>query len=198
LLAFGRRQPMDARVTNFNRIVQDNAEIMARLVGSAGQLEVDLEKKSGNVRADPTQFQQVLLNLVINARDALRDNGRITIRTSNREIKPGRSRVSDVPPGDYVCLTVTDNGTGMDAETQCICSSRFSPRKPKAKERVLVSRWFMELCVKAMATSPVTAHFSRVRPSRFSSQLFVNRKRPLLVTLRCSRCRPLVVMKRLC
>ena len=118
LLAFGRRQPMDARVTNFNRIVQENAEIMARLVGSAGELEIDLAKNLENVRADPTQFQQVLLNLVINARDALRDNGRIIISTSNREVKPGRGRVTDIPPGEYVCLAVKDNGTGMDAETQ--------------------------------------------------------------------------------
>jgi two-component system cell cycle sensor histidine kinase/response regulator CckA len=118
LLAFGRRQPLDARVTNFNRIVQENAEIMARLVGSAGQLEIDLAKDLENVRADPTQFQQVLLNLVINARDALRDKGRIVISTSNREVKAGRGRVTDVPPGEYVCLTVKDNGTGMDAETQ--------------------------------------------------------------------------------
>ena len=133
LLAFGRRQPMDARVTNFNRIVRDNAEIMARLVGDAGQLEIDLEKNLGNVRADPTQFQQVLLNLVINARDALRDRGCITISTSNREIKPGRSRTADLPPGDYVCLTVKDNGTGMDAETQMHLFEPFFTTKAEGK-----------------------------------------------------------------
>ena len=72
LLAFGRRQPMDARVTNFNRIVHENAEIMGRLVGSAGKLELDLARDLEHVRADPTQFQHDLLNLVINARDALR------------------------------------------------------------------------------------------------------------------------------
>jgi PAS domain S-box-containing protein len=133
LLAFGRRQPMDARVTNFNRIVQENAEILERLVGSAGQLEIDLAKDLENVRADPTQFQQVLLNLVINARDALRDNGRITVSTSNREIKPGRERVTDIPPGEYVCLTVKDNGTGMDAETQRHLFEPFFTTKPEGK-----------------------------------------------------------------
>ncbi|MEO6002820.1 MAG: ATP-binding protein [Opitutus sp.] len=133
LLAFGRRQPMDARVTNFNRIVQDNAEIMGRLVGSAGELEIDLEKNLGNVRADPTQFQQVLLNLVINARDALRDRGRITIRTSNRKVKAGRNRKTDTPPGDYVCLSVQDNGTGMDAETQRHLFEPFFTTKTEGK-----------------------------------------------------------------
>ncbi len=134
LLAFGRRQPMDARVINFNRVIQDNAEIMARLVGAAGRLEVDLAKNLSNVRADPTQFQQVLLNLVINARDALRDRGVITIGTSNREIKAGQNRrATDVPPGRYVCLSVTDNGTGMDAETQKHLFEPFFTTKPEGK-----------------------------------------------------------------
>ncbi len=119
LLAFGRRQPMDARVINLNRVVSDNAEILGRLLGSAGRLELDLAKNLGRVRVDPTQFQQVLLNLVLNARDALRDKGCVTIATLNRDVGPGlKNRVSDAPPGHYVCVSVTDNGTGMDAETQ--------------------------------------------------------------------------------
>ncbi|HYP16612.1 MAG TPA: ATP-binding protein [Opitutus sp.] len=134
LLAFGRRQPMDPQVVNFNRIVQDNAEIMARLIGSAGRLELDLAKNLGNVRADPTQFQQVLLNLVINARDALRDRGCITIATANRNISPGLNRrATDVPPGRYVCLSVTDNGTGMDAETQKHLFEPFFTTKAEGK-----------------------------------------------------------------
>ena len=133
LLAFGRRQPMDARVTNFNRIVQENAEIMARLVGSAGKLDLDLARDLENVRADPTQFQQVLLNLVLNARDALRDNGRIIISTSNRELKAGRSRDTNIPPGEYVCLSVKDNGTGMDAETQRHLFEPFFTTKAEGK-----------------------------------------------------------------
>jgi PAS domain S-box-containing protein len=134
LLAFGRRQPMDAHIINFNRIVQDNAEIIRRLIGSAGRLELDLAVNLGNVRADPTQFQQVLLNLAINARDALRDNGCITISTSNREVKPGfNRRATDAPPGRYVCLSVADNGTGMDAETQKHLFEPFFTTKPEGK-----------------------------------------------------------------
>ncbi|ACB74137.1 ATP-binding protein [Opitutus terrae] len=134
LLAFGRRQPMDPRVINLNRLVQEHAQIMSRLIGNAGQLELELAENIGRVRADPSQFQQVLLNLVINARDALRDRGRITISTSNREIKPGLNRrSSDTPPGRYVCLTVTDNGTGIDAETQKHLFEPFFTTKPEGK-----------------------------------------------------------------
>jgi len=134
LLAFGRRQPMDAHVISFNRVVQENAEIMRRLIGDAGRLELELAADAGNVRADPTQFQQVLLNLVINARDALRDNGCITVATGNREIKPGHNRrVTDIPPGRYVCLAVTDNGTGMDAETHKHLFEPFFTTKPEGK-----------------------------------------------------------------
>ncbi|HVU25550.1 MAG TPA: ATP-binding protein [Opitutus sp.] len=134
LLAFGRRQPMDAHVTNFNRIVRDNAEIIGRLLGNEGRLELELAKTLGNVRADPTQFQQVLLNLVINARDALRDHGVVTIATTNREIRPAmHRRVTDIPPGRYVCLAVSDNGTGMDAETQKHLFEPFFTTKPEGK-----------------------------------------------------------------
>src|SRR5687768_8854205 len=79
LLAFSRRQPLNARVINLNTLVLDNAAILQRLLGTAGRLELDLAEPLPNVRTDPAQFQQVLLNLVINARDALRNNGRVTV-----------------------------------------------------------------------------------------------------------------------
>lgn len=131
LLAFGRRQAMDARVVNFNQIVRDNAEILERLLGSSGQLALELAGDLGNVRADPAQFQQVLLNLTINARDALRDHGRVTIRTANREIRPRfNRRLTDCPPGRYVTLSVSDNGVGMDGETQRHLFEPFFTTKP--------------------------------------------------------------------
>ncbi len=134
LLAFGRRQPMNPRVLNLNRVVRDNAEIMSRLIGKAGRLELDLATNLSNVRADATQLQQVLLNLVINARDALRSNGCITLSTSNRDVKLGLNRrATDIPPGRYVCLSVSDNGTGMDAETQKHLFEPFFTTKPEGK-----------------------------------------------------------------
>src|SRR5688572_8553996 len=119
LLAFSRRQPLNARVINLNTLVHENAAILQRLLGTAGQLELDLADAIPNVRTDPAQFQQVLLNLVINARDALRDDGRIVVSTSVRALKAGQNRRGpDIPPGHYVALTIADNGTGMDADTQ--------------------------------------------------------------------------------
>jgi PAS domain S-box-containing protein len=134
LLAFGRRQPMNPRVINLNHIVRDNHEILQRLLGNAGRLVLELEPDLGNARADPAQFQQVLLNLVINARDALRDNGRVVISTGNREIPPGLNRrLTDTPPGHYVALTVSDNGTGMDANTQAHLFEPFFTTKEEGK-----------------------------------------------------------------
>ena len=134
LLAFGRRQPMNPRVINLNQIVRDNHEILQRLLGTSGRLVTELEPGLGNVRADPAQIQQVLLNLVINARDALRDNGCVTLSTANREIPPGLNRrLSDTPPGHYVVLTVSDNGTGMDADTQAHLFEPFFTTKDEGK-----------------------------------------------------------------
>jgi PAS domain S-box-containing protein len=119
LLAFSRRQPLNARVINLNDLVRDNAEILRRLVGDAGRIDYELGENLANARTDPAQFQQVLLNLVLNARDALRGKGRIMVTTENRLIASGKNRrMTDTPPGKYVALTVSDNGTGMDAETQ--------------------------------------------------------------------------------
>jgi two-component system, cell cycle sensor histidine kinase and response regulator CckA len=134
LLAFSRRQPLNARIINLNTLVEENAEILRRLLGTAGRLELDLAKDLANVRTDPAQFQQVLLNLVLNARDALRNHGHIVVVTQNREIKPGHNRrPTDTPPGRYVALTVMDNGTGMDTETQKHLFEPFFTTKPEGR-----------------------------------------------------------------
>ena len=134
LLAFSRRQPLNARVINLNELVNSNAAIIRRLLGEAGQLDLELATGLANVRTDPAQFQQVLLNLVINARDALRNRGRIVVSTENREITPSMNRrQSDTPPGHYVAITVTDNGTGMDSETQKHLFEPFYTTKPEGK-----------------------------------------------------------------
>jgi PAS domain S-box-containing protein len=134
LLAFSRRQPLDARVIDLNTLVRDNMEILRRLVGTDGQLDFQLGDDLGRVRTDPAQFQQVLLNLVLNARDALRDDGRIIVSTEAREIRSGfNRRTTDTPPGHYAVLTVADNGTGMDAETQKHLFEPFFTTKPEGK-----------------------------------------------------------------
>ncbi len=134
LLAFSRRQPLNSRVLNLNTLILENVDILRRLLGNAGQLELELTEDLPQVRTDPAQFQQVLLNLVLNARDALRDHGRIQVGTALREIKPGQNRrTTDPPPGRYVVLTVVDNGTGMDTETQKHLFEPFFTTKPEGK-----------------------------------------------------------------
>ncbi len=134
LLAFSRRQPLNARVLNLNTLILENADILRRLLGDAGRLDLELTENLPNVRTDPAQFQQVLLNLVLNARDALRDRGRILVSTAVREIKAAQNRRNtDTPPGRYVALTVADNGTGMDAETQKHLFEPFFTTKPEGK-----------------------------------------------------------------
>ncbi len=134
LLAFSRRQPFDRRVINLNDLVRENAGILTRLVGEAGTVDFELAADLANVRTDPAQFQQVLLNLVLNARDALRARGRVTIATANREVHGAlHRRATDTPPGRYVALSVSDNGTGMDAETQKHLFEPFFTTKPEGK-----------------------------------------------------------------
>ena len=134
LLAFSRRQQLNARTINLNELVRDNAEILRRLLGDAGRLDLELADRLANVRTDAAQFQQVLLNLVLNARDALRAHGRVVIATANREIKSGLNRrLTDTPPGRYVAISVADNGTGMDAETQKHLFEPFFTTKPEGK-----------------------------------------------------------------
>jgi two-component system cell cycle sensor histidine kinase/response regulator CckA len=114
--------------------VRENGAILARLLADSGRLEFDLAADLANVRTDAAQFQQVLLNLVLNARDALRARGRVVIATANREIRGGlHRRVTDTPPGHYVAFSVADNGTGMDAETQKHLFEPFFTTKPEGK-----------------------------------------------------------------
>jgi signal transduction histidine kinase len=119
LLVFSRRQHLDLRVIDLNRVVADMSPILGRLVGEAVQLEVEAAPGLGSVRADHTQIEQVLLNLAINARDAMPDGGRLRIATADvildrtfEEEHPGSHA------GPHVMLSVSDDGVGMDAGVQ--------------------------------------------------------------------------------
>jgi two-component system, cell cycle sensor histidine kinase and response regulator CckA len=120
LLAFSRRQEMAPKVINLNHVLDELREFLRRLAGPATTLTFELAPDLGNAHADPAQLQQVILNLVINARDALPAiGGVITIRTAGATLPadaPGTAGL-DLPAGRYVRLTVQDNGAGMDADT---------------------------------------------------------------------------------
>ena len=119
LLAFSRKQILKPVVLDVNTVVTGMSKMLPRLLGEDIDLRFELANSIWQVKADPGQMEQVLMNLAVNARDAMPTGGRLTVKTENVEFA-GRSvkRRMVVEPGSYIVLSVTDNGTGMDAETQ--------------------------------------------------------------------------------
>ena len=125
ILEFSRRQEVEVRVINYNTLIREIADILRRVVGETVTLELRLASDLGNVRIDPTQFQQVLINLCFNARDAMPEGGKVTIRTSNQAVAASpKRRATEANTGRFVGLRVTDDGQGMDAAT---CKRMFEP-----------------------------------------------------------------------
>jgi two-component system cell cycle sensor histidine kinase/response regulator CckA len=134
LLAFSRKQVFHPRVLDLNGVVLETQKLMGRLVGGHIELFTSLNPQLGHVRVDPVQMEQVLLNLVLNARDAMPASGKLTIATSNVDLEEGaRSKRAIVPAGNYVVLSVTDNGCGMDEETQSRIFEPFYTTKELGK-----------------------------------------------------------------
>jgi PAS domain S-box-containing protein len=119
LLTFARRQPLETRVMDLNQVVSGIDKMLRRLIGEDIELATDLYPELEQVKIDPGQMEQVLLNLAVNARHAMPDGGRLMIRTTPVHVTArGGALHADVPPGSYVVLTVADTGVGMDAATQ--------------------------------------------------------------------------------
>jgi len=118
LLTFARRQPQGDQIIDVNRVVAESVGMLRRLVGSRIELETELAPDVGQVRADPSRLQQVLMNLAANARDAMPSGGRLTIRTSLTDVAPSTMGVAGLPAVQHVTLQVTDTGCGMDEATQ--------------------------------------------------------------------------------
>jgi PAS domain S-box-containing protein len=116
LLAYSRKQVLQPRIFNLNGVVADMNGLLHRLIGEHIELRTDLDAQLWQVRADPNQFEQVLMNLAINARDAMAGGGVLTISTANVSLDAAGARAHpDLAPGDHVRLRVVDNGAGMDA-----------------------------------------------------------------------------------
>ncbi len=119
LLAFGRKQVLQPEILDLNAAVSDMEKMLRRLIGEDVELSTRLEPRLGNVRADPGQIEQVLMNLAVNARDAMPEGGRLTIETRNADLEAEYAATHPpTRPGPYVMLAVTDTGAGMDAATQ--------------------------------------------------------------------------------
>jgi PAS domain S-box-containing protein len=130
LLALGRRQPMEPIVLSLNTAVSEMTEMLQRVLGEDVELTTSFALRLGQVRVDPAQMQQVLLNLVINARDAMPHGGRIVIETANADMDLRRAQhYAGMQPGAYVTLSISDNGVGMDAETQARAFEPFFTTK---------------------------------------------------------------------
>jgi len=135
LLAFSRRQFVAAKVLDLNALVANMDGMLRRLIGEdIIELNTELDSTVGAIKADPGQVEQVIMNLVVNARDAMPKGGRLTVETRNVTIEDEvRLDAVGVAPGSYVLLAVRDNGHGMDAETRSHIFEPFFTTKEKGK-----------------------------------------------------------------
>ena len=118
LLAFSRRQVTQPQVLNLNRVAVDLEKMLGRLIGEHIHLEIVADPALGPVKADPGQINQIIMNLAINARDAMPTGGRLILTTANIDFTASHQCFSEAaPPGPYVKLAVSDTGSGMDAAT---------------------------------------------------------------------------------
>jgi signal transduction histidine kinase len=134
LLAFSARQVLQPMVIDLNRLVKDIAKLLRRLIGEDIALETTLAPALGAVRVDTAQIEQVLVNLAVNARDAMPQGGRLAIETDNVEMDGTRAPpAATVPAGRYVLLQVSDSGVGIDALVQAHLFEPFFTTKPRGK-----------------------------------------------------------------
>jgi len=135
LLAFSRQQVMDPKVLDLNLVVKDMEKMLKRLISEDIQLKTDLDPDLRRIKADQGQIEQVVMNLAVNARDAMPSGGELTLTTSNFYMDDDFVRRYPYPVsvGDYVLLTVTDNGIGMDAATRVRVFEPFFTTKEKGK-----------------------------------------------------------------
>ncbi len=135
LLAFSRQQVLEPKILLLNAVVSDTEKMLRRLIGEDIELLTSLDPALGKIRADQGQIEQVIMNLAVNARDAMPEGGRLVIETANFEIDDTFARRYAYPvlPGPYVLLTVSDNGTGMDTATQQRIFEPFFTTKEKGK-----------------------------------------------------------------
>lgn len=133
LLAFSRKQVFKVKVFSLNEVITGVDEMLRRLIGEDIKIKALLSLDLAPMRADPGQMEQVLMNLVVNARDAMPEGGRLTIETANATPDEVRGRTVEMEPGAYVKLSVSDTGHGMDAETRDRIFEPFFTTKEKGR-----------------------------------------------------------------
>lgn len=134
LLAFSRRQFIAAKVLDLNALIANMDGMLRRLIGEdIVEFCAELDPQAGAIKADPGQIEQVIMNLVVNARDAMPRGGSLTIETKNVTVEKGTRDAAGVAPGSYVLLVVRDTGQGMDAETKSHLFEPFFTTKEQGK-----------------------------------------------------------------
>jgi signal transduction histidine kinase len=131
LLAFSRQQPLEPKRLDLNAEVTTSTAILQQLLGKSVQVHTELASPLGDVWADAGQIQQILVNLAVNARDAMPQGGQLRIATSAATVDAQAAARQEVVAGSYVALAVTDTGTGMSEETQAkIFEPFFTTKAP--------------------------------------------------------------------
>lgn len=133
LLAFSRKQMLAPKILDLNSVVTENLRMLTRMIGEDIELIMFPGADLGAVQADPSQIEQVIMNLAVNARDAMPGGGKLTIETTNVSLDESYARLhAPLEPGEYVMLAISDTGMGMDAETQShIFEPFFTTKGPK-------------------------------------------------------------------
>lgn len=133
LLAFSRKQVLAPQMLDLHKAVVDMQEILGRLIGENHELVIMSDPNLGCVKADPGQIAQVIMNLALNARDAMPDGGKLTIATSNKNLAEDEAQSMSLLPGLYVVLSVRDTGCGMDSKVQTHIFEPFFTTKEQGK-----------------------------------------------------------------
>ena len=132
LLAFSRRRVIEPSVVSVNELILESSKMMRRIVGEHIDIATDLDQKASHVMTDPGQFHQVLMNLVVNARDAMPTGGRITLRSSQQQLDQiAAASFPDTKPGLYAVIEVSDTGVGMSEDVQQRVFDPFFTTKPE-------------------------------------------------------------------
>jgi CheY-like chemotaxis protein len=130
LLAFARRQPLSPKPVDANQLIGSLEDLLRRTIGEGIDLEIIPSEKLWSTLCDPNQLESGLLNLAINARDAMPEGGRMMIKTKNARLDGVLENNPSLSPGDYICIEVSDTGTGMTAEVAARAFDPFFTTKP--------------------------------------------------------------------
>jgi PAS domain S-box-containing protein len=134
LLAFSRKQVLEPKVLDLNALIRNLEEMLRRLIGEDIELITSLDESLGSIKADPSQIEQVVMNLAVNGRDAMPDGGKLIVETSNTQLdQEYADQHLTAEAGDYVMLAVTDTGMGMDEATRSKIFEPFFTTKPVGK-----------------------------------------------------------------